>query len=679
MITPRVLTGEEWSTAQTAPAAAVLSDDPIKKTTNGYGRVLTGAEWSEAQRKTPDQIRSWKIPALAPRDVTITPATSDFAGKPITNPIIGPIVRQLIQPVAEHPLETLAVTVGAPALAASSTIGALVVGAGAFGVPAYNVARYGYQKAKESQMTPEDRAKAEADPDRVSGEAAAMQAILLGLAPLVHVGVRSARRTLNFGEDFSQGIAEGARDVGSMAPTRFSPAELEAGGRRAAVEAYQSRRVAEDVQDIKNTAASTALRNENLRMAGEEYQAQRVTEDLQDIAAARQADAERVLGLREEPQDLTIRRRPGGAKPAPFFESQTGAETLGATAARHGMPADANPYHPASPLAADWDAGHAAATQSYPVYPEGFSMGGPESRIPAASELPKTARGSDVVPEGATPENVDIAASLRPSQFRGHSTDDLVQLAQSARQRIETAQSVIDTAAPGEVPVTAERAVTRAKSTLAQVEREFALRGVTGDKLAQMIGGETEPFAGSVTPIEGTGATRARGLAQGVQEKAVTNKLDIGLDDVPQYRAVSMADQAQRAESFLRETPDLARQVALGDAPAPQGLLPESVFTAVENRAIAEGDIATLRELATGKLTSEATTMGQRIRALGERDPESPVAAIQDVINSRTGGAAKAEATAAAATSEVSTMLEHVAGVTVEEGQLTKFIAALKC
>ena len=74
----------------------------------------------------------------------------------------------------------------------------------------------------------------------------------------------------------------------------------------------------------------------------------------------------------------------------------------------------------------------------------------------------------------------------------------------------------------------------------------------------------------------------------------------------------------------------------MGRKAPPTGILPESVFVAVEKRALAEGDVETLRQLATqSRLTTEATTMGQRIRTLGERDPTSPVAAIQEVQKAR--------------------------------------------
>lgn len=144
------------------------------------------------------------------------------------------------------------------------------------------------------------------------------------------------------------------------------------------------------------------------------------------------------------------------------------------------------------------------------------------------------------------------------------------------------------------------------------------------------------PKPNVVTPVEGGGETKVRTLAKGVEEKAIENRLTKGFGDLPEYQVVSMKEQAQRASDILSTDYAQAKRIAMGQEPPPQGVLPESVFVAVENQAIKESDVGTLMELATeSNLTVEATTMGQRIRTLGERDPESPVAAIKSVKTAR--------------------------------------------
>ncbi len=129
---------------------------------------------------------------------------------------------------------------------------------------------------------------------------------------------------------------------------------------------------------------------------------------------------------------------------------------------------------------------------------------------------------------------------------------------------------------------------------------------------------------------------RKRGLSAGVEAKAVEAKLTEGFRDVPKYETVNMKEQAKKASDLLESSPIDAVEIAMGRKPAPEGLLPESVFVAVENFALKTKNVDMLRKLATkSKLAGEATEMGQRIRALGERNPNSAVSAIQRVADAR--------------------------------------------
>lgn len=131
-------------------------------------------------------------------------------------------------------------------------------------------------------------------------------------------------------------------------------------------------------------------------------------------------------------------------------------------------------------------------------------------------------------------------------------------------------------------------------------------------------------------------ALKTSTLGKGVEEKAIESKLTQGFSDLPQYKEVNMQDQASRASELIKADYEQAKRIAMGHEPPPKDVLPESVFVAVENKAIADGDVNTLRNLATeSKLVGEATTMGQRIRTLAERDMESPVGAMKDVAKTR--------------------------------------------
>lgn len=139
----------------------------------------------------------------------------------------------------------------------------------------------------------------------------------------------------------------------------------------------------------------------------------------------------------------------------------------------------------------------------------------------------------------------------------------------------------------------------------------------------------------TLKPVQGTGDLKARGLSQGIEASAIENKLTDTFGDLPEYQQIDMKDQAAKAADLVTSDPDTARAIAMGEKAAPKGLLPESVMVAVEHQATTAGDVDTLKSLANSKLASSATTMGQRIRALGERDTASPVDAIRQVQDAR--------------------------------------------
>lgn len=188
---------------------------------------------------------------------------------------------------------------------------------------------------------------------------------------------------------------------------------------------------------------------------------------------------------------------------------------------------------------------------------------------------------------------------------------------------------------------------------------------------------------GNMKPVVGTGETKARGLSEGVEAKAIENGLAENFGDLPEYRQVSMADQAEKARLITwGKDYEAAKDIAMGRKSAPKGVLPESVFVAVEKRALAEGDVETLRQLATGsRLATEATTMGQRIRTLGERDPASPTGAIQAVQAAREAVYAKrtGESATGAVERESANIKDEVRAAASTKADWSSFIKSIEC
>lgn len=183
---------------------------------------------------------------------------------------------------------------------------------------------------------------------------------------------------------------------------------------------------------------------------------------------------------------------------------------------------------------------------------------------------------------------------------------------------------------------------------------------------------------GNLRAVEGTGETATRGLAEGVEEKAIEDGLTDRFGDLPEYRRLSMADQARQVAELMDADYENAKAIAMGDRAPPRGVLPESVFVGVEKRALAEGDVETLRQLATrSRLNTAATTMGQRIRTLGERDATSPVGLIQEVQQARE--AAHGPGLEADKAAEVSDIKAEVAKAASGPDKFAEFLKTLEC
>lgn len=133
----------------------------------------------------------------------------------------------------------------------------------------------------------------------------------------------------------------------------------------------------------------------------------------------------------------------------------------------------------------------------------------------------------------------------------------------------------------------------------------------------------------------GTGEVKTSKVSQGVLEKAVEAKLTRSLGDLPEYQRTDMKEQSRLAVELLAKDEAKATRIALGQEVPPAELLPESVFAAVEDKAIRDGNLTLIRELAKSSLSSEATVMGKRIAALAQRNPDSPVTAIKDIADER--------------------------------------------
>lgn len=143
-------------------------------------------------------------------------------------------------------------------------------------------------------------------------------------------------------------------------------------------------------------------------------------------------------------------------------------------------------------------------------------------------------------------------------------------------------------------------------------------------------------FGGEEKAKEVLEGRKQSGLAKGVEAKAIEKKLTKGFEGLAEYESINMKDQAQKASDLLLTDYERAKRIAMGHEEPPQGLKSFSVYNALETKAQLNGDIETLRDLATkSSLNKESSGAAQTLRILAEREPDSPVAAIQDVVKQR--------------------------------------------
>lgn len=156
------------------------------------------------------------------------------------------------------------------------------------------------------------------------------------------------------------------------------------------------------------------------------------------------------------------------------------------------------------------------------------------------------------------------------------------------------------------------------------------------EKFYEKSTASVEPQKVTVDKPIGEGETRKSTLASKVEAQAVEKKLTDGFGQLPEYKRVNLKEQAKFASDIVSSDVQKATDMVMGREPVPSHVLPEALFTALEEHATKTGNVDLLRQLATeSPLSLEATAMGQRIRALGERAQDSPVRLIQEVRDAR--------------------------------------------
>lgn len=181
--------------------------------------------------------------------------------------------------------------------------------------------------------------------------------------------------------------------------------------------------------------------------------------------------------------------------------------------------------------------------------------------------------------------------------------------------------------------------------------------------------------------VSGTGETKARSLSQSITDQAI--KKDVPLPEVktPTYQQLSMKEQDAKVQAFMQSNYEQAKNIAMGLESPPEGILPEDFLRNVVKKAEQENDVATIMDLSNkSTLVSEATTLGQRIKAMDLNDEHSAFSSIRKVRKLREEVAAKRHGNIAKAQQkEVSNIAAEVKKAAPKVKDWASFIDSIRC
>lgn len=140
-----------------------------------------------------------------------------------------------------------------------------------------------------------------------------------------------------------------------------------------------------------------------------------------------------------------------------------------------------------------------------------------------------------------------------------------------------------------------------------------------------------KPKPPTVEPERGEPEGKESKLGRDIRDRAFAEGLATDWGEIAKYSPKTMAEQSARANALIDADRAKALRIVNGTEDAPQGLHPESVYTALRVKAQAQVDVKTLRELANVSLASEASILGQRIKMLDTQDPNDPVKLMRSI------------------------------------------------
>lgn len=232
---------------------------------------------------------------------------------------------------------------------------------------------------------------------------------------------------------------------------------------------------------------------------------------------------------------------------------------------------------------------------------------------------------------------------------------------------------------PGEIKVSTPKTTLASPSERVTTPNRGQSDRGSGGEVAETPTISTKPAKTTgLKPVKMEGKIAPSQLSVKVNARVVANKLSSDLGEAQEHGVMDIKDQARKATDLINTDEQKATDIATGKRNAPAGIHPHAVFVAVENRAIQDGNVDLLRQLAKSKRVDEATAAGQTLRVLRERDQESPVAAMQQVAKARSDAVEKRIGSVPKAiTATTKDIDSHIKPVSKTNWQV--FVESIKC
>ncbi len=228
-----------------------------------------------------------------------------------------------------------------------------------------------------------------------------------------------------------------------------------------------------------------------------------------------------------------------------------------------------------------------------------------------------------------------------------------------------------------QTPITTPEIAKQVVATAAEKTVGEIQQGLIGDTIKPTP--ESVAVSRSQLPV-GTGKEKVSTLEARIKEKlnAVTPEDKLSLST---YNEMNKAENIKAAAKFVEKDPEAAMAVLRGDKAAPKGLLYNSISIALEehiknNPAL---DIASQADLNLRLASLRSTRAGQEISVLTERDPNSPVKYMTDLVNAKVEALGGREKVKMLHNEEMGKLKKEISKSTLVKTDWNSFVESIRC